>query len=248
MTDLSKLGNLNHYLPRDFNPRIRDEWIANIAKDIPSGSKIIDVASGNRPYMNLFSHCEYYSHEFEGNKEILDTFRGEKEKDNKKYDYQGDITNLTEIKDESFDYVLCTEVLEHTPEPIKAIKELTRICKKGGQIILTAPFTSGLHQEPFHFYSGFSPHFYEYVANKYNLLKVKEIKSQGDFFKLMSWFTNLAMQFRLPDSSDYIVNTVSHYMQSYYLTMSETFGDSSGNIVDTSKHFTIGYMVIYEKI
>jgi ubiquinone/menaquinone biosynthesis C-methylase UbiE len=135
--------------------------------------------------MNLFSHCEYYSHEFEENKEIFDTFRGEKEKDNKKYDYQGDITNFTEIEDESFDYVLCTEVLEHTPEPIKAIKELTRICKKGGQIILTASFTSGLHQEPFHFYSGFSPHFYEYVANKYNLLKVKEIKSQGDIFKLV---------------------------------------------------------------
>jgi ubiquinone/menaquinone biosynthesis C-methylase UbiE len=247
MTDLSKLGNLNHFLPRDFNPRIRDVWIENIAKNIPSGSKIVDIASGNRPYMHLFSHCEYYSHEFEGNKEILDTFRGEKEKD-KKHDYTGDITNLIEIKDESFDYVLCTEVLEHTPEPIQAIKELSRICKKGGQIIITTPFTSGLHQEPYHFYSGFSPYFYEYVANKYKCLKIKEIKSQGDFFKLMSWFTNLAMQFRLPGSSDFIVNTVSHYMQSYYLTMSETFGDASGNVVDTSKHFTIGYMIIYEKI
>ena len=57
MTDLSKLGNLNHFLPRDFNPRIRDVWIENIAKNIPSGSKIVDIASGNLPYMNLFSHC-----------------------------------------------------------------------------------------------------------------------------------------------------------------------------------------------
>jgi ubiquinone/menaquinone biosynthesis C-methylase UbiE len=247
MTDLSKLGHLNHWLPRDFNPKIRDKWIENIAKNIPEGSKIVDIASGNRPYMHLFSHCDYYSHEFEGNEQILDTFRGEIDK-NKKHHYTGDITNLFEIEDESFDYVLCTEVLEHTPEPIKAIGELTRICKKGGNIILTAPFTSGLHQEPYHFYSGFSPHFYKYVANKYKNIKVKEISSQGDFFKLMSWFTNLAMQFRLPHSDEFTVNTVSHYIQSYYLTMSQTFGDSSGNLVDVSKHFTIGYMVIYEKI
>jgi hypothetical protein len=57
---------------------------------------------------------------------------------------------------------------------IQAIKEMTRICKKGGQIIITAPFTSGLHQEPHHYYAGFSPHFYNYVAKKYDLtVKVK---------------------------------------------------------------------------
>jgi hypothetical protein len=48
------------------------------------------------------------------------------------------------------------------------------------------------------------------------------------------------MQFRIPHASDYNLNTISHYIPSYYLTMSETFGDSSGNILDTSKHFTIG--------
>ena len=47
MTDLSKLGNLNHFLPRDFNPRIRDNWIENIAKSIPNGSKIIDISAGS---------------------------------------------------------------------------------------------------------------------------------------------------------------------------------------------------------
>lgn len=245
MTDLSKLGNLNHNLSRNFNPRIRDEWIENIAKNIPSGSKIIDISAGNKPYMSMFSHCDYFSHEFEGNNNILDTFRGENYKDSNKHDYYGDICNLP-IENEIFDYVLCTEVLEHVPEPIKAIEELSRICKKGGNIIITTPFTSGLHQEPYHFYSGFSPYFYKYIGDKFSL-EVKEIKSQGDFFKLMSWFINLAMQFKLPGSDNFIVNTVSHYMQSYFLTMSETFGDAVGNIVDTSKHFTIGYMIVYQK-
>ena len=239
MTDLSKLGYLQHHLPRDFNPKIRDEWIKNITKNIPPKSRIIDVSAGNKPYEHLFSHCEYFSHEFEGNKEIIDTFRGETEKKNK-HDFYGDITELP-IESDSFDYVLCTEVLEHVPEPLKAMKELTRICKKGGKIIITAPFTSGIHQK-FHFYSGFSPQFYEYVATQNNL-EIKKFDSQGDFFKLMSWFVNLSMQFRLPGSDRDIVNTVSHYMQSYYLTMSEILRDE----VDTANHFTIGYTVLFQK-
>lgn len=245
MTDLSKLGSLNHYIPRDFNPRIRDEWIENIAKSIHPLSKIIDISSGNKPYAHLFSHCQYFSHEFEGNKDILDSFRGETDKNNT-YDYYGDILNLP-IDDSEFDYVLCTEVLEHVYNPIDAIKELTRICKTGGKIIITTPFTSGLHQEPYHYYSGFSPHFYKKVAMD-NALEIEEIKSQGDFFKLMSWFTNLAMQFRLPNSDEFIVNTVSHYMQSFYQTLSETYGDKVGNIVSTSKDFTIGYMIVLKKL
>lgn len=240
MTDLSRLGCLQHNLPRDFNPKIRDEWIKKISKSIPKKSKIIDISAGNRPYKDLFAHCEYFSHEFEGNKDIIDSFRGETNESNNIYDYYGDIINLP-IENNSFDYVLCTEVIEHVPDPLKAIQELTRICKIGGKIIMTAPFTSGIHQ-PFHFYSGFSPQFYEYVA-KINKLEIKEFENQGDFFKLMSWFIMLSMQFRLPGSDSDIVNIVSHYMQSYYLTLSDVIGDK----VDTAKHFTIGYMVIFEK-
>ena len=93
MTDLSKLGYLNHNLQRNFNPRIRDDWIKEIASTIPENSMIIDISSGNRPYKHLFEHCNYFSHEFEGNDEILDEFRGEKEKTTK-HDYYGDINNL----------------------------------------------------------------------------------------------------------------------------------------------------------
>ena len=246
MTDLGKLGNLNHDIEKNINPRIRDEWIRKIAISIPKGSKIIDISSGNRPYMSLFSHCEYKSHEFVGNEDILDAFRGETEKNKDwNHDYYGDITDLP-IDEETFDYVLCTEVLEHVPEPIKAMKELTRICKKGGKLIITAPFTSGIHQEPYHFYAGFSPYFYEYVATQNNLTII-EIESQGDMFKLLSWFTHFAMQFRLPGSDSFIVNTVSYYMQTFYLTMSDLFGDKSGNLIESSKHFTIGYCVLFEK-
>ena len=34
------------------------------------------------------------------------------------------------VEDEYFDSVLCVEVLEHVPDPIKAIKEINRVTKK----------------------------------------------------------------------------------------------------------------------
>src|SRR3989344_5248458 len=42
---------------------------------------------------------------------------------------QGDIYNLS-YKDNEFDLVLCTEVLEHLENPTKGLKELIRVSKK----------------------------------------------------------------------------------------------------------------------
>lgn len=47
-----------------------------------------------------------------------------------------DIQKLS-FKDKSFDIVLCQEVLEHLPNPIKAISELKRVSKE--KIIITVP-------------------------------------------------------------------------------------------------------------
>jgi ubiquinone/menaquinone biosynthesis C-methylase UbiE len=41
------------------------------------------------------------------------------------------------FKDKSFDIVLCQEVLEHVPDPVKAISELKRVAKN--QLIITVP-------------------------------------------------------------------------------------------------------------
>ncbi|KKN76036.1 hypothetical protein LCGC14_0374260 [marine sediment metagenome] len=47
-----------------------------------------------------------------------------------------DIENLT-YKDNEFDTVCCLEVLEHTLNPVKAIKELKRVAKK--RLIISVP-------------------------------------------------------------------------------------------------------------
>lgn len=48
-----------------------------------------------------------------------------------------------EFRDNRFDYVVCTEVLEHLFDPELAIKEAHRVLKKGGSYIVTVPHPSG---------------------------------------------------------------------------------------------------------
>lgn len=66
-------------------------------------------------------------------------------------DFHGDITDIP-LGDQVADVVLCSEVLEHVPEPAKALSELHRILKPGGHLILTTPMLEGIHEAPHDFY------------------------------------------------------------------------------------------------
>jgi SAM-dependent methyltransferase len=44
--------------------------------------------------------------------------------------------------------VLCTEVLEHSGQPFEVLKEIKRILKPGGHVILSTPFIYPLHEPP----------------------------------------------------------------------------------------------------
>lgn len=43
------------------------------------------------------------------------------------------------FQDKSFDYVICTEVLEHVIDPKAVLKELKRVVKKNGLVIISVP-------------------------------------------------------------------------------------------------------------
>ena len=52
-------------------------------------------------------------------------------------------------EDCSFDYVLCTEVLEHVPDPFAFLTDLQRVLRQGGTLILTVPWSARLHHLPY---------------------------------------------------------------------------------------------------
>ena len=65
-------------------------------------------------------------------------------------DYKADLQNLP-FDDESFDFFICSHVLEHVEDDRAAMRELYRITKKHGAGILMAPIIVGLdktHEDP----------------------------------------------------------------------------------------------------
>lgn len=62
-------------------------------------------------------------------------------------DYIADLCNQLESSPPSqlFDAIICTEVLEHTKNPFKAMDEIYRMLKYGGWVYLTVPFNFRIH-------------------------------------------------------------------------------------------------------
>jgi SAM-dependent methyltransferase len=80
----------------------------------------------------------------------------------------------------SFDLVLCTQVLEHLPDPASATKELARVLRPGGVLALTAPQSWCLHEEPFDYFR-FTRYGLAHLARSAGL-EVVEVRRQGGFW------------------------------------------------------------------
>lgn len=146
---------------------------------LPGGSRVLDVGAGTGRYRSLFSHCDYRAQD-------LGRYRGTPsgpQREEFPYTALDVVSDATAIPVEtaSFDAVLCTEVLEHVPDPAAVVREIARILRSGGQLFLSAPLGSGLHQEPFHFYGGFTPHFYRHVLPQHGLAIVRITPNGGLF-------------------------------------------------------------------
>ncbi len=128
-----------------------------------------------RPTGHLFNHCKYETQDFAQ----YDGYKGP-EGQYAHIDYVSDITSIP-VPDSSFDVILCTEVLEHVPRPIEALQEMVRITRPGGRLFLTAPLGSGLHQEPYHFYGGYTDHWYRKFLTEFDC-DVVSIEPNHGFF------------------------------------------------------------------
>lgn len=102
--------------------------------------KLLDVGCGKKPYAELIQVDAYVG------LDVPTSMHGVQQ-----VDVFGTALGLP-FKDEVFDSVLCTEVLEHLPEPVVALQEMRRVTRPGGVLLLTVPLSEQLHEEPFDFY------------------------------------------------------------------------------------------------
>jgi SAM-dependent methyltransferase len=95
--------------------------------------RVLDVGCGVKPYYPFF---EPYVSDYTG----VDI-------DNPAADLVGSVEDLP-VADGSFDVVLCTQVLEHTHDPGRAVRELWRAAAPGGRVLASTHGVQVYHPAP----------------------------------------------------------------------------------------------------
>lgn len=102
--------------------------------------RLLDIGCGRKPYVWVFDVRQYIGIE------VLTTLSG-----SNVVDIYGDGLHLP-FRNEVFDSILCTEVLEHVTMPADLFREAHRVLRHGGYFVLSAPLVWGLHEEPNDFF------------------------------------------------------------------------------------------------
>ncbi|HWJ56913.1 MAG TPA: class I SAM-dependent methyltransferase [Vicinamibacterales bacterium] len=145
------MGWIGRALSRKLTRVSLDRFIASHA----TGRRTLDIGAQNGPYAAHFPH-----------RVALDIRRGIG------VQIIGD-TQALGIADATFDVVLCTEVLEHLPEPQQAVDEMFRVLKPGGQLLLTTRFLFPIHDAP-HDYFRYTKYGLRHLLRRFEILELHE--------------------------------------------------------------------------
>lgn len=145
---MSIISNINPYR------HILNRKVIKLAKSIPKDKKVLEIGGGLNTYKQYFD-CDFICSDY------------------KKYPHVDKVVDVTSMKfkNNTFDYILCFNVLEHVYKYENAINEMHRCLKKNGQLIISVPFMYPLHDEPTDYFR-----FSKYALEKLLLGKFKKIK------------------------------------------------------------------------
>jgi SAM-dependent methyltransferase/uncharacterized protein YbaR (Trm112 family) len=89
--------------------------------------------------------------------------------------------------DDSFDFIMSQAVLEHVPDPVKAVGEMKRVLKPGARLYAEFAFMQPLHAVPFHFFN-ITPHGAQLLFEDWSDVRISSFGGLGD---TMRWFFRL---------------------------------------------------------
>ena len=157
--------------------------------------KVLDFGCGSKPYRNLFVNCDEYigcdievsghSHENEN----VDVY------------YDG---KTLPFKDNTFDGVVSSEVFEHVFNLEDIVKELNRVLKTGGEMLVTVPFVWNEHEIPYDFgrYTSFGIS----AILERNGFEVMELRKSTTYVEALATM-----------EAEYIRSTLAKYIKNYKL-------------------------------
>lgn len=122
--------------------------------------KLLDLGCGNKPYYDIYS-------------ETCDSSVGCDVPSTLHKNSVVEVECAAEdigrhFPENSFDSVLCTEVLEHTSDDMKVISNVNKLLKPGGSLLISSPFIYVLHEPP-------------YDHRRYTSYGLKKLLEENDF-------------------------------------------------------------------
>lgn len=129
------------------------------------GKKLLDVGAGECKYKKHFKKLVYKSQDVKQN-----TY--------KTIDYVGEVKG-------KYDYILCTQVLEHVKKPEEMFQEFKRLLKPGGKLFLSTNFIYQIHMVPDDYWR-----FTEYGLKHLGKIagfKIEKLEQQGGIFQVLAY-------------------------------------------------------------
>jgi SAM-dependent methyltransferase len=144
--------------------------IRKFAQATSADATVLDVGCGIKPYRQFFTTKNYTGIDIQGGghrdeaKDVTLYFDG----------------HTIPFPDNSFDTLLCTEVLEHADDPEMLVAECARVLKSGGRAYFSIPFVYPEHEVPYDF-RRFTHFEHQRLFSKNNFLDIQTVKTTGFF-------------------------------------------------------------------
>lgn len=215
--------------------------VKEFARSVPRGVRILDAAAGLKPYEQFFKHCRYESCDFGSCEEFYSNI-SERRRENlaNLHTYICPIEEIP-VPDNTYDYVLCTQVLEHVPDPVAAVRELHRVLRVSGQLFITVPQGYGIHGEPYNFFY-FTRFGLDLVLKKAGF-EVINIQERGGYFfylyeRLANAIPRIVMGYKKHSTLMMLALAPVHILLAYILGPALLLLEP----LDREKRFTMGYV------
>lgn len=151
-----------------------------------------------------------------------------------------DVQDMNMIKADTYDTVICLEVLEHVSSPSKALSEINRILKPGGLIIISVPHLSRLHDLP-NDYFRFTQNGISFLLEQSGF-NISELIIKGGLFSFLGhqWSTFILSAFYFVPILGKIIFEINRWLVINICIYLDKLSDSKG-------YFACGYVISASK-
>lgn len=180
----------------------RYKIVLNQIRDF-KGKKILDIGRGDGALTNLISKKGAVIIGIDVSDESI-KFAKEKTKNHINIDFIKASAYHLPFKNNFFDYVLCSDVIEHLLKPKKMLAEIKRVYNGKGKVIISTPLR--LTKEPFdkmHVCEFFEPDFRKIIGKYFDEIQIikshplifMELQNRYHLIKIIFNFLNLLFKY-----------------------------------------------------